>query len=293
MMTKELKELSPSRLIWERFRKNKMAYAGLIGFIIIIVLVVFLPFFIPYGRDEINYLASYHPPSFTHPFGTDELGRDVLVRLLHGGRISLQIGFLATLISTCIGCLIGGVSGFYGGKIDFFLIRITEIVSSFPFLPFVITLSASFGAGMPAYVRLYITAIILGLLGWTGLARLIRGQILSLKEQEFMIAAEALGISPLNRIWRHLLPNTYTYVIISMTISIAGVILTEAALSFLGLGAPQPIPTWGNMMQSAQNSYTLANRVWIWIAPGSAILLTVISINLIGEGLREAVSPKE
>ncbi|MGL5956454.1 MAG: ABC transporter permease, partial [Brevinema sp.] len=274
MMTKALKELSPSRLIWERFRKNKMAYAGLIGFIIIIVLVVFLPFFIPYGRDEINYLASYHPPSFAHLLGTDELGRDVLVRLLHGGRISLQIGFLATLISTCIGCLIGGVSGFYGGKIDFFLMRITEIVSSFPFLPFVITLSASFGAGMPAYVRLYITAIILGLLGWTGLARLIRGQILSLKEQEFMIAAEALGISPLNRIWRHLLPNTYTYVIISMTISIAGVILTEAALSFLGLGAPQPIPTWGNMMQSAQNSYTLANRVWIWIAPGSAILLT-------------------
>ncbi|MGL5721059.1 MAG: oligopeptide ABC transporter permease [Brevinema sp.] len=288
-----MKQVSPSQLIWQRFKKNKSAFVGLICFGVIVVVVIFLPFVIPYGRDEINFALSYNAPSLAHPLGTDELGRDVLVRLLHGGRISLQISFLATFMSAFLGCLVGGVSGFYGGKIDFLLMRFTEIVNSFPFLPFAITLSAAFGAGFPAESRIYITAIILGLLGWTGLARLIRGQILSLKEQEFMVAAEALGISPLRRIWRHLLPNTYAYVIVSMTLSVAGVILTEAGLSFLGLGAPQPTPTWGNMIQSAQTPYTLVNRPWIWLSPGMAILLTIISINLVGEGLREAVSPKE
>ncbi|MGL5254774.1 MAG: oligopeptide ABC transporter permease [Brevinema sp.] len=288
-----IKQVSPSQLIWERFKKNKTAYAGLICFGMIVTIVIILPFFIPYGRDEINYSLSYSPPSWAHPLGTDELGRDVLVRLLHGGRISLQISFLATFISTFLGCLIGGISGFYGGKVDFILMRFTEIVNSFPFLPFAITLSATFGAGFPPDSRIYLTAVILGLLGWTGLSRLIRGQILSLKEQEFMLAAEALGISPIRRIWRHLLPNTYAYAIVSMTLSVAGVILTEAGLSFLGLGAPQPTPTWGNMIQAAQTPYTLINRPWIWLAPGVSILLTIISINLVGEGLREAISPKE
>lgn len=284
---------SPSLLVWKRFTEKKHAFAGLIGFAVIVFLIIFLPFFLPYGRDEINYLLSYKPPSFAHPFGTDELGRDILVRILHGGRISLQVGFLATLISVAIGCFIGGISGFYGGWVDFLLMRFTEIVSSFPFLPFAITLSTVFGARVSPEGRMYIITIILGLLGWTGLARLVRGQILSLKEQEFMQAACALGISNTRQIFSHLLPNTYTYVIASAVLSVAGVILTEAGLSFLGLGVVQPVPTWGNMIQAAQTPYTLANRPWVWLAPGLAILVTVVCINLAGEGLRDAVDPKE
>lgn len=284
---------SPSLLVWQRFTENKRALAGLIGFALIVFLIIFLPFFLPYGRDEINYMLSYKAPSLAHPFGTDELGRDILVRILHGGRISLQVGFLATLISVLAGCLVGGISGFYGGWVDFLLMRFTEIVSSFPFLPFAITLSAVFGAKVSPEGRMYIITIILGLLGWTGLARLVRGQILSLKEQEFMQAACVLGISNTRQIFSHLLPNTYTYVIASAVLSVAGVILTEAGLSFLGLGVVQPVPTWGNMIQAAQTPYTLANRPWVWLAPGLAILVTVVCINLAGEGLRDAVDPKE
>lgn len=288
----ESTEISSSQIFWERFIENKFSLFGLILFSIILFAILFLPFLIPYGRDEINYALSFSSPSFTHPLGTDELGRDILVRILHGGRISLLVGFIATLISVIIACIIGGIAGFYGGIVDFLCMRFTEIVSSFPFLPFALTLSATFGAQVAPEFRMYIITTILGLLGWTGLARIIRGQILSLKEQEFMLAARALGISNRRQIFNHLLPNTFTYIIVSATLSIASFILTEAGLSFLGLGVVQPVPTWGNMIQAAQNSYTLSNRPWVWISPGVAILLTVLSINIIGESLRDTFDPK-
>ena len=284
--------ITPRQLIWERFIENKLSLFGLVLFSTILFSIIFLPFFIPHGRDEINYTLSFASPSFTHILGNDELGRDILIRILHGGRISLSVGFSAAIISIVIACLIGGVSGFFGGAIDFLLMRFTEIVSSFPFLPFAITLSAAFGTAVPPEARMYIITIILGLLGWTGLARIIRGQILSLKEQEFMLAAKALGLSSKRQILYHLLPNTFPYVIVSATLSVAGYILTEAGLSFLGLGVVHPIPTWGNMIQSAQNTYTLSYRPWVWLSPGIAILLTVMSINLIGEALRDALDPK-
>lgn len=292
MLKKQQNIISPTAILWERFIHNKLSMVGLIVFTTLLVMIIFLPMIIPYGRDEINYALSFSPPSFAHILGTDGLGRDILVRVLHGGRVSLGVGFLAALISVLIACVIGGVSGFYGGTIDFILMRFTEIVSSFPFIPFAITLSAAFGASVAPEARMYIITVILGLLRWTGLARIIRGQILSLKEQEFMLAAKALGLSSRRQILAHLLPNTYTYVIVSATLSIASFILTEAALSFLGLGVVQPVPTWGNMIQAAQNIYTLSYRPWMWLSPGIALLLTVMSINLIGEALRDSLDPK-
>ncbi len=281
-----------SRILWENFISNKQAMFGLIMFSIILFMIVFVPYFLPYGRDQINYALSYAPPSLAHPLGNDELGRDILTRILYGGRISLRVGFLAAAISVLIACVVGGIAGYYGGRVDFLLMRFTEIVNSFPFLPFAITLSATFGIEVKPEYRMYIITVILGLLGWTGLARIIRAQILSLREQEFMLAAKTLGLSPRRQILHHLLPNTYPYVIASATLSVASYILTEAGLSFLGLGVVQPVPTWGNMIQAAQNVYTLSYRPWVWLSPGVFLFLTILSINLIGEAIRDAIDPK-
>ena len=281
-----------NKIVKERFFNNKFSVIGLIIFLLILIVVLIGPIISPYGRDVMNYRLANKAPSFSHWLGTDELGRDYLTRLLYGGRISLQVGFLATALSMIIGVVIGGISGYYGGKIDLILMRFSEIVNSFPFLPFAITLSAIFGSQVSPQMRMNIIMAIIGLISWTGLARMIRGQILSLKEQEFMLAAKALGISDRNRIFRHLIPNTFAYIIVNATLGIAGAILTESGLSFLGLGVIQPTPTWGNMIQAAQNPYILAHRPWLCLPPGIAIFITVMSINLIGDGLRDALDPK-
>lgn len=283
---------SPWTLMWKRFKKNKIAMSGLYIFIALLLFVIIGPFLSPYDPNFMDYANTNSGPALSHLLGTDELGRDYLTRIMIGGRISLMVGLFAVVISVIFGSLIGGIAGYYGGAIDNLMMRLTEIVSSFPFLPLAISVSAVLGTRIPADYKMYVTMMVIGLLSWPGLARMIRGQVLSLREMEFMHAAKALGLSDTRIVIRHLLPNTLAYIIVYSTLGMAGAIMSESALSFLGLGVTPPTPTWGNMIQYAKDLFVLKSRPWLWIPPGTCILLAVMSINLIGDGLRDAFDPK-
>nr|HML49001.1 ABC transporter permease subunit [Clostridia bacterium] len=224
--------------------------------------------------------------------GSDDLGRDVFRRLLTGGRISLTIGAIAVLISMVIGVIIGGISGFYGGQIDNVLMRLAEIVGSIPFLPLAMTLSSIFGNKLGDTGRMIMIMIILGVLSWPGLARLIRGQILAEREKEFVTAAKALGIRERVIIFRHILPNVISVVIVNITLRYATSLLTESSLSFLGFGVVPPNPTWGNMLSNSQSTKILRDYWWRWIFPAAALSVSTIAINCFGDGLRDAIDPK-
>jgi peptide/nickel transport system permease protein len=224
--------------------------------------------------------------------GTDDLGRDMLMRLIHGGRVTMTVGAVAVMISTVIGLLVGLVSGFYGGWIDNILMRFTEVINSFPFLPMAITLSSFVGGILSQTERLLLIMVILGVISWTGLARLVRGQILAEREKDFVLAARALGIRSNVIILRHILPNVINVVIVSMTLGYAGSLLTEAGLSFLGFGVIPPSPSWGNMLTGAQDSTVITFYWWRWILPAVAVLIAALTVNIIGDGLRDAMDPK-
>lgn len=282
----------PWRLVWKRFKKNNIALSGVVIFVLLVLMVIVGPLLSPYSPDYMDMKAISMAPSADHWLGTDELGRDYLTRLMVGGQISMAVGVFAVSIMTVLGALIGGIAGYYGGLVDNLMMRLNEIVSSFPFLPLAITISAVLGVKVPPEYKMYITMMVIGLLGWTGLARMIRGQILSLRELEFMQAAKALGISDARIVVKHLLPNTFAYIIVFATLGMADAIMAESSLSFLGLGVTPPTPTWGNMIQYAKDMYTLQMKPWLWIPPGVCILLAIMSINLIGDGLRDAFDPK-
>lgn len=284
--------LSPWKMFVRKFKKNKIAVAGLIIFIVMILSALLAPFLTPYSPYEMDYSKINQPPSSEHLLGTDEVGRDYLTRILYGGRVSMKVGLFAVIIEIIIGALVGGLAGYYGGWVDNLLMRLVEIFMSFPFLPLAITISAVIGTKVEPQQRMYIVMMIIGLLSWPGLARMIRGQILSLREQEFVQAAKALGIRDRKIILRHLIPNTVGYIIVSATLGMAGAIMSESGLSFLGLGVTPPTPTWGNLIQNAREAYILRNRVWLWLPPGVCIFLAVMSINLFGDGLRDAIDPK-
>lgn len=284
--------LSPWKMFVRKFKKNKIAVAGLIVFIIMILSALLAPILTPYNPYEMDYSKINQPPSSEHLLGTDEVGRDYLTRILYGGRVSMKVGLFAVIIEIIIGALVGGLAGYYGGWVDNLLMRLVEIFMSFPFLPLAITISAVIGTKVEPQQRMYIVMMIIGLLSWPGLARMIRGQILSLREQEFVQAARALGIKDSRIILRHLIPNTVGYIIVSATLGMAGAIMSESGLSFLGLGVTPPTPTWGNLIQNAREAYILRNRVWLWLPPGVCIFLAVMSINLLGDGLRDAIDPK-
>lgn len=286
--------VSPTKMLVNRFRKNKLAMIGLFTFVILVAIILITALVIEvtnYDLANLNHGQKYHPPSLEFPFGTDRSGRNYFPRVLLGGLISLQVGLIATVVSISIGLLIGGVAGFYGGKVDNFLMRLTEIVASFPFLPIAITISVVF-IDIPPQSRLYVMMFIIGILGWTSLARMVRGQILSLREQEFMLATKALGIKNSQQIIRHLVPNVIGYVIVSATSTFAGAILSEASLSYLGLSVSEPIPTWGGLLKRASTSTIMKEYWWMWVFPGILLFLLIMSVNLIGEGMRDAVDPK-
>ncbi|WP_233242566.1 oligopeptide ABC transporter permease [Sporanaerobacter acetigenes] len=284
--------LTPWKLVKRKFKKNKVAVTGMIIFIIMVLLALLAPVLTPYDPYAMDFSQVNQAPSKTHLLGTDELGRDYLTRILYGGRVSMKVGLFAVIIEILIGALVGGLAGYYGGWVDNLLMRIVEIFMAFPFLPIAITISAVIGPEVAPEKRMYIMMFIIGLLSWGGLARMIRGQILSLREQEFIQAAKALGIRDSRIIWKHLIPNTLGYIIVSATLGMAGAIMSEAGLSFLGLGVTPPVPTWGNLVQNARDIYVLKNRIWLWLPPGVAIFFAVMSINLFGDGLRDAIDPK-
>lgn len=277
---------SPWTIAFKRLRKNKLAMVSLAILIILVCLAVFAPFVTPYERDALSFTEKQQAPSGKHLLGTDHLGRDMFTRLIYGGRISLSVGILAVAIQVFLGIIFGSLAGFYGGKIDSVIMRLADIIMCFPFLLICITIVAILGPSI------YNVMLVLGLLGWPGISRIVRGQILTLREQEFMEAAEALGLNDARKIFKHLLPNITASIIVFATIGIAGAILTEAGLSFLGMGVSPPTPSWGNMIQSARNLYVLKNIWWYWLPPGAAIFITVMSLNILGDGLRDALDPK-
>ncbi|MCH4889689.1 ABC transporter permease [Acidaminobacter sp. JC074] len=287
--------LSPTQQIIIKFKSNRLAMFGFWLFTAIVSIVVVTHIYTTVTNYDFSFTdASMKnlPPSWQHPFGTDKYGRNTIVRVFEGGWISLQVGFLSTFMAVTIGVTMGAIAGYFGGKVDAVIMRIVEVIYSFPFLALAFIISAVF-RDQPAEFRLFVIIFILGFIRWTGLARLVRGQILSLREQEFILATKALGIKKRNQIMRHLIPNVLAMVVVSGTLTFAGAILSESFLSFLGLSVTEPIPTWGALLaKAASNSTSLRKFWWIWVFPGTMLFLFIMSINLIGEGLREAIDPK-
>ena len=284
---------SPWRVAIRRFTRNRLALIGLFILIIMILISIFGPMFSPYDLLETNVRNKNQPPSAEHWLGTDKLGRDVLLRLMLAGRISLTVGLVATGISVAIGATLGALAGFYRKGVDTVIMRMADIFMALPALPIMIILGAILSdLKVDPADRIYFLMLILGTLAWSGLARLVRGQILTLREQEFMQATEALGLRDRRKIFRHLLPNTIPIIIVSATLGVASAIIYESTLSFLGIGVVPPTPTWGNMISAANSLIDFKKRPWLWIPPGMCILITVVAINLIGDGLRDALDPK-
>ena len=246
------------------------------------------------STEQQTYLIDmYSPPSASHPLGTDDHGMDVLTRLMYGGRISLMVGFIVMILENIIGIIIGGVSGYFGGWVDTLLMRFVDLFNSIPYYPMMIIAGAIMDSfEVDPYLRLYMMMAIMGIMGWTGVARVVRGQILSLREQDFMVATEATGIRVSRRIFRHLVPNVMPLLIVQATMGLGSIILTEATLSFLGLGIKYPLASWGTIINSASNIYVMTNCWYLWIPAGMLIVLTVLGFNFVGDGLRDAFDPK-
>jgi peptide/nickel transport system permease protein len=273
------------QIAWRRLRKHHLAMGGLVVIFLLIVSAVFAPWIAPYRFEEIDLMNRFVPPfRGLHVFGTDDLGHDVLTRLLFAGRVSLLVGFAAAFSAVALGTLVGVVAGFYGKIMDNLLMRLTDIVLTLPVFGVLLLLGRYFGGGVLPIV------VIIGLFGWTVTSRLVRGEILKLKSLDYTDAARAMGANETRIIFRHLLPNAMAPIIVAATLDVGGAILTEAALSYFGVGIQPPTPSWGNMLQNAQ-SY-LWTSPWLAFWPGMMIFLTVLCFNFFGDGLRDALDPR-
>ncbi|RMG14451.1 MAG: ABC transporter permease [Cyanobacteria bacterium J055] len=290
---------SSSRTLWQdawrRFRRDRMAVVGTFSLVAIAGCVVFGPWVYRTPIDAIDFGRSMQGPSWVHFFGTNDMGQDVLARILSGGRISLTVGVTAMVVAVLLGTLVGAIAGFCGGFIDTLLMRVTDVFLALPQLPLLLLVMYLFQdsvkaiAGSKIGVFLLIVVVI-GSLNWMSLARLVRAEFLTLRSMEFVMAARSLGASPWRIVTVHLLPNVLGTITVAATLAVGTVIITESTLSFLGLGFPPDVPTWGRMLYDARNYLETAPHMAIF--PGAAIFLTVLSINFIGDGLRDAIDPK-
>jgi len=271
-------------LAWQRFRHHKVALAGAVLVLVLVLVTLLAGSLAPYRFEDIDLTARLRPPSPAHLLGTDTIGHDVFTRLLYAGRVSLLVGFSAAAVAALVGILVGAAAGFYGGAVDNVLMRITDVSLALPDLPILIILSKYLGGSVTGIV------FVISLFAWRGVARLVRGEVLKLKSQEFTDAARALGATDLRILARHLVPNALAPVIVAATLIVGGAILTEAALSFLGIGIQPPVPSWGNMLQNAQDFILSAPRLAVY--PGVMIFLTVLCFNFLGDGLRDALDPR-
>jgi peptide/nickel transport system permease protein len=278
------KPSTPLAQFWERFTSNRFAAAGFALIVLLFVVSIFASSITPYDPDALDAWHVLLPPSGAHWFGTDELGRDVFTRVIFGARVSLKVGFVAVGIAVAIGTVIGLCAGFYGGWIDSLLMRVVDIMLCFPTFFLILAVIAMLEPSI------WYIMVIIGLTGWMGVARLVRAEVLSLKSRDFVLAARVLGASDRRIIFRHILPNALSPVLVSATLGVAGAILTESALSFLGIGVQPPTPSWGNILTSGKDYIEFA--WWLSLFPGVAILVTVLSYNLVGEGIRDALDPR-
>jgi peptide/nickel transport system permease protein len=276
-----------------RFFKHKMALVGLLMMLIIIAMIALAPLVAPYSPTDQNLRNRLEAPSAEHWMGTDDLGRDILTRILYGGRISLTVGLLAMMVAIGVGTVVGLVSGFYGGLTDMLLMRFTEIFMAVPRLFVLIVLTTFLRAAQLPWMRpgsFWPIALVIGLLAWMSVARLVRASTLELRDMEFVQATRALGGSDMRVLFSHILPNVASPIIVAATLGLAGAIISESGLSYLGFGVQLPTPTWGNMLSNTQNQMLIAP--WTAIFPGVMIFIVVIAINYIGDGLRDALDPR-
>lgn len=272
------------RIAWQRFKRHHVAILGLIILVLIALASIFAPLLAPYGVNQQDLFAQLQPPSDTHVLGTDNLGRDVLTRLLYGGRISLSIGIVAALISTVIGVIVGAVAGFFGGIVDNVLMRLVDLLLAFPAIFLLLILFSIIQASVFSVI------LFLGAFGWLYLARIIRGEFLSLREKEFVEAARSLGVSRRRMIIHHMLPNVIAPIIVTMTLGVAYNMIAEATLDFLGFGVPPDVPTWGNMLTGAEEYYMTVPL--LAVVPGVTLTIAILAINFVGDGLRDAFDPR-
>lgn len=273
-----------SVVFWPRLQRNRLAMAGGIIVLLLLLLSIFAPVLAPQNPNEINAWQVLSPPSWQHWFGTDELGRDVFSRVLFGARISLKVGLVAIGIAVLLGSVVGLVAGYYGGWVDTVLMRLVDIMLCFPAFFLILAIITFLEPSI-----WYIMAVI-GLTGWMGVARLVRAETLIIREMDYITAARCSGASDVRIILRHILPNALSPVLVAATLGVAGAILTESALSFLGIGVQPPTPSWGNILTSGKDYIEFA--WWLSLFPGLAILVTVLAYNLLGEGIRDALDPR-
>ncbi len=271
-------------MFWKRFKKNKLAVGGAIFVFLLVIVAIAAPLFAPQDPNAIDVDSILQLPSVIHPLGTDDLGRDVLSRMIWGARISLAVGFVAVGIATLIGVILGAIAGYYRGLIESLIMRLVDIMLTIPSFFLILTVIAFVGPGI------WNIMVVIGVTSWMGVARLVRAEFLSLNEREFILAAKSVGASNTRIILRHILPNALSPVYVYFILGIAGAILLESALSFLGLGVQPPAPSWGNILASGRENMEIA--WWLVVFPGMAILVTCLSYYLLGEGIREALDPR-
>ncbi len=271
-------------IFWKRFRKNQLALAGTAIVLFLFIVAIFAHSIAPYDPGQLNIKKILQEPSVEHIFGTDALGRDVLSRMIYGSRISLMVGFVAVGIATVIGIFLGALAGYYGRWVDQLIMRFVDIMLCFPTFFLILAVIALLEPSI------WNIMIIIGITGWMGVSRLVRAEFLSLKERDFTVAEKALGAKDFRIIFGHIMPNAMAPVLVSATLGVAGAILTESALSFLGIGVQPPTPSWGNILTAGKDNIEIA--WWLSLYPGLAILITVLGYNLLGEGIRDAIDPR-
>lgn len=285
-MSGKIKKSSLAKRSLRKLLKNSLSMAGTIVFLVMVFASVFAPLFTEYDPGMMNLEESVQAPGPGHWFGTDRLGRDVFTQILYGGRVSLYVGLVGALLGALLGMVFGILGGYLGGRLDAMLIKISEIFQTFPNMILVLILAGMLGQGVNNLI------IIFSVTGWTTTFRMVRNQILVQKEEVYVMACKGFGISDFSIMFRHILPNITSPIFVSITINIAGYILQEAGLSFLGLGVPVTTPTWGNIMNAAKSIQVIREQWWLWLFPGLTISLFVLSVNFLGDGLRDVLDPK-